>query len=348
MDKSTLCSLNPNQREILDSKHTILYPPILFAENAQHGLDRPSDLFNFKNTVDVFHWGQRAKMDLLEGTRSGHYNIGTKIPITSIYEYPKAERKNLEEQAKCIVGEMEAEEDNLKKRISILRESTIGYSKIVELVETHEDIPDENIIREFNQAVTQSGQNYPLNIFASLIGGGSKSVSKIRGKLNRYRDYCEKLYRIDTLERASEWVEHVIFKDTKSILKFICNGVVIPLSIDERAEILNRFRREGEPHINDFAPYARVVTQLYLIIFLYLVENKENSSPRGALRDFEYLYYATDTNVTFISSDKKWHKKCIGEIPLLESVRKNFKYLPHENEDKQERKKVLNSIGIKA
>ena len=95
-----------------------------------------------------------------------------------------------------------------------------------------------------------------------------------------------------------------------------------------------------------FAPYTRAATQLYLTIFLYLVENRENSSPQGALRDCEYLYYAIDTNVIFISSDM-WHKKCIEEIPLLEGVRERFMFLPPKNKNEEERKKVLNSIGIK-
>ena len=345
LDRSALRLLNPEQREILDSKHTILYPPILFAENAQHGLDKPSDLFNFKNTVDVFHWGQCAKKDLLEGVPSGHYNIGTKISTTLIYEYPEADRKDLEEEAKGIVRKMEAEEETFKRHISLLRRRPLKFS---ELAMNHEDIPDDELLRKYNQAVRQSGQNPAPSESAALIGGGRKSVSKIRKMLDDYRDDYEMLFRIDTLEKAYRWVDKVIYKDTKSILDFLCEGkgAVIPLSAEEQAEIFNRFRREGEPHINEFAPYTRVATQLYVIIILYLVENKENSSPQGALRDFEYLYYTIHTNVTFISSDK-WHKRCIEEIPLLKSVRKNFKFLPHINKDEEEHKQVLNSIGIK-
>ena len=129
------------------------------------------------------------------------------------------------------------------------------------------------------------------------------------------------------------------------MLKFLRRVFIIPLTSEEHAEIYNRFKREGEPHIDDFAPYARAATQLYFTIFLYLSENGDNSSPRGALRDFEYLYYAIDANVVFISSDK-WHKRCTEEIPMLEPIRRNFKFLPHINKDEEEYKKVLKSIGI--
>ena len=347
LDKSALMYLNEDLRTQLDSKHTMLYPPILFAEIAQHGLDQPIGWFNFKNTVNVIHWAQRAKIDLIKGVPSGHYNIGAKIPTTSIYENSEAERKELEEQAKDIVREIEAEEETLKKRISLLRNNT---SKLSELAMNHREIPDEKIIREFNQAIRQSGQsdqNYPLSASADLIGGGCKSVAKVREVLDNHQDEFEMLFRVDTLEQAERWVEKVIYTDAESILDFICQGGVIPLSVNEQDEILNRFRREGKPHINDFAPYAKVVTQLYLIIFLYLVENKENSSRKGDLKDFEYLYYATDTNVIFISGDNS-HKRFIEEIPLLKNIQKNFKFLPDKKENEEEFKKVLNSIGIKA
>ena len=89
-----------------------------------------------------------------------------------------------------------------------------------------------------------------------------------------------------------------------------------------------------------------MATQLRLTIFLYLVENRENSSPRGALRDFEYLFYALDDNVTFVSSDA-WHKKCIEEIPILGNIRKRFKFIVHKNKSEEEFKKGLRALGIK-
>ena len=95
-DKSALMYLNEEERKQLDAKHTMLYPPILLAEIAKQGLDKPKALFNFKNTVNVYHWVQRAKIDLIKGVPSGHYNVGTKIPTTVISEYPKEERKDLE------------------------------------------------------------------------------------------------------------------------------------------------------------------------------------------------------------------------------------------------------------
>lgn len=350
LDKSALQRLNQGQREQLAaSRHTLLYPPILFAEIAQHGLDKPKALFNFKNTVNVYHWSHRAKRDLIIGVPSGYYNIGTKIPTTVLSEYPEADRKDLEEEAKGIVNDMVTEEERLKKHFSVLRESSIEYP-ILELVKTHKDIPDEKIVRKFNQAVRQSShasQKYPPSVCAKLIAEGLKGIEKVRKILDRYQDHYDLLYNVDTLERAQSWVEQIIYKDTESVLDFLCNrSAVIPLSVNEQDVILNRFRKEGKPNINNFAPYARVVTQLYLTIFLYLVENKDNSSPKGALRDFEYLYYATDANIRFISGDN-WHKKCIEEIPLLYNIQRNYMFLPNRKEDDEGFKEVLKSIGIK-
>ena len=349
LDKSVLRLLTPEQRKRLDSKHTILYPPILSIENAQHGLDsdRPSPLFDFRNTVSVLHWGQRAKLDLLKAPSHCH-RVGAKIPAASIYEEPEADRKEMERQALRVVEEMEAVEERLKNQMSLLRGIIdIGDAKLIELAMDHRDIPDENIVRAFNQAIGQLSQNIPLSARIPLIARGRRNVSDIREALDNYRDNYKEFFIVDTLEKAYRWVRQTIYYDTESILKFLCNVCIIPLSIDEQTEIFNRFNKAGKPPIDKFAPYARAATQLYSTIFLYLAENRENSSPRGALRDFEYLYYAIDTNVTFISSDL-WHKKCIEEIPILERARRNFKFLPHRNKNEREFKKVLNSIGIKA
>ena len=342
LDKSALMSLNKDQRKVLDSKHTMLYPPILFAEIARHGLDTPNVLFNFKNTIDVTYWMQRAKMDLLVGEPSGHYNIGKKIPVTTVYEHPVADREELEKQAKDFVRERETEEEYLKEHFSIFRKNTL---ESFELIMNHEDIPDKDLVRKVNQAFRKSGVNPLPSAAAALIGEGRKGISRVRTLLDNCKNQAEMLYRADTLEKAGKWVDQVIYTDAKSILDFLFKGGVIPLSEDERATILNRYKSEGEPHINNFAPYARVATQLYLTIFLYLVELEANPPPQGALRDFEYLYYATDANVIFISGDN-WHKKCIEEIPLLKNIQDNFKFLPHINKNEEERKKVLNSIGI--
>ena len=191
----------------------------------------------------------------------------------------------------------------------------------------------------------QFSQFFSLNERATLIGQGRKSIPEVRKILDNLQDRYEANFKVDTLEKAWRWVRQHYY-DTEAILSLLRRLLIIPLSIDEQTEIFNRFENDGKPHIDKFAPYARVATQLYLTIFLYLSENRKNSSPRGALRDFEYIYYALYANVTFISSDK-WHKKCIEEIPLLEDVRKRFRFLPLKTQDEKEFEKVLNSIGIK-
>lgn len=346
LDKSALMYLNKDLRRQLDSKYTMLYPPILFAEIAQHGLDYPDPLFNFKNTINVTYWMQRAKMDLLVGEPSGHYKIGDKIPVTTVYVHADSDREELEKQAKEFVQERNEEEEFLKDHFSILRKNRL---KSIELTMNHEDIPDRDLIRTFNQTLRKSGVYPSPDAAAALIGGGNKEVSRIREVLDKSKNQAKMLYSVDTFEKVERWIENVIYTDTKSILNFLCDSgsPVIPITAEEKTEIFNRFDKDEEPHINNFAPYARVTTQLYLTIFLYLVENKENSTPKGALRDFEYLYYATDANVTFISGDNL-HRRYIEEIPMLKNIQKNFKFLPHREKDEKGFKEVLNSIGIKS
>ena len=333
LDKSVLCLLTPDERKELDSKNTIIYPPILLVENAQHGLDKPNALLNLENTVNVFHWAYRAKQDLLVGSQSRGYKIGAKVPIKSIYREPDDEREEMVRQAIHIVKEMDALTDQLKSHLPILQGKDV---KLYELAKNHNDIPDEKLVRQFNQAIREAKQNNPHIGFEPIpIAIGNQKIREIRNILDMYK----KKLTVDSLGKAYEIVnsleevEQRFYDDPKPLLLYnLCNGYIIPIDADERTEIFNRFSSEGEPPLGKFAPYALLTTKLYLTIFLFLIENRENSSTREVLRDFEYLYYALDDNVTFVSADK-WHQTCIEEIPLLENVRERFKFVDQSNEE---------------
>ena len=339
-DKSFLRLLSSEQRKELDAKYKIIYPSILLVENAQHGLDKPSALLNLENTVNVPHWAERAKMDLLVESPSNRYRIGSKIPINSIYKESGKEREKMERLAISIVQGMKANADKLKNMLPVLRGDD---RKFMELAINHKDIPDNKFLREFNLALREFNKNHPYNSHDPILKGiGNKKIPEIRKFLDRYK----RTFTVDSLEAAYEWTTHTFHDDPEFVLDFLCNGHIIPVTTSERAEIFNRFRSEGGPPISRFAPYALTTTRLYLTMFMYLLENRENSSPQEVLRDFEYLYYALDDNITFVSAER-WHKKCIEEIPLLKNVRKNFKYIIHKNKSEEEYKKGLRSLGIK-
>ena len=340
LDKSVLCLLTPDERKELDSKHTIIYPSILLAESAQHGLDQQRYLLEFKNTVPVVYWVQRAKMDLLIGARSNCYKIGAKIPIRSIYEESCDEREEMVRQSIRIVDGMEKDDEMLKNSLPVFR----GEEKRMEFAKSHKDIPDEKLVKEFNQVFgggTHSHRQSPrLSICPIPKGIGNKKIPEIRKFLDRYKE----VFALDSLEKVYECTARTFDECPENILQFLCKSEIIPLNADEQTIIFNRFTSEGKPPIGTFAPYALLTARLYLTIFLYLTENQKNSSPQGGLKDFEYLYYALDDNVTFLSSDG-WHKRCIEEIPLLKNVRKRFKFVDQNN--REGLKKVLRSIGIK-
>ena len=328
-DKSFLRLLGPEQRKELDSKYKSIYPPILLVENAQHGLDKPSALLNLENTVNVPHWAERARMDLLMEFPSNRYRIGSKIPINSIYEESDKEREKMERLAISIVQGMEANAKKLKNMLPVLRGED---RKFMELAINHKDIPDNELLREFNQSLREFNKNHPYNSRDPIPKGiGNKKIAEIREFLDGYK----RTFTVNSLGEAYEWTSHTFNNDPESVLNFLCNGYIIPGTANDRIEIFNRFRSEGGPPISRFAPYALTTALLYLTMFVFLLENRENSSPREVLRDFEYLYYALDDNITFVSAEG-WHKKCIEEIPLLKNVRKNFKYINHKNKSEDE------------
>ena len=330
-DKSFLRLLTSEQRKDFASKHLVLYPPILLIENAQHGLDKPNALLNLENTVNVPHWSLRAKMDLLTKARSNRYKIGAKIPIRSIYNESGDERQKMTKQAVDIVRMMEKNENKLKNELSVIHGKD---TKLIELAKNHKDVPDEKIIQEFNQACREFTQNHPQIRFPLLLIHPRRIDDKKIPEIRKYLDNYKENSTVDSLGKAYEWTTRLFGSERP---EFVLDSLykVIPVTNDERANILERFKNENQPPIGRFAPYALTTTQLYLTIFLYLIENRENSSPQGVLRDFEYLYYALDDNVTFVSADK-WHKKFVEEIPLLESARERFIFINNENKDERE------------
>ena len=114
LDKSILYLLTSDERMELDSKNTIIYPPILLVETARHGLEKPNALLNLENTVNVLHWAHRAKQDLLVGSQSRDYKIGARVPIKSIYTEPDDGREEMVRQAIHIVEGMDASAKKLK------------------------------------------------------------------------------------------------------------------------------------------------------------------------------------------------------------------------------------------
>ncbi len=151
-DKSFLLLLSSEQRKELDAKHKIIYPPILLIENAQHGLDKPNALLNLENTVNVPHWAERAKMDLLVEYPSNRYKIGSKIPINSIYKESDKEREKMVRLSISTVQGMKANADKIKKMLPVLRGDD---RKFMDLAINHKDIPDNKFLREFNIALVE-------------------------------------------------------------------------------------------------------------------------------------------------------------------------------------------------
>ncbi len=64
-DKSFWMATDREQREALNSKYTILCPPVLFTEIARHGLNPNNLWLNLENIIAVPDWLELVKIDLL-------------------------------------------------------------------------------------------------------------------------------------------------------------------------------------------------------------------------------------------------------------------------------------------
>lgn len=336
IDNSIQLTLTQAQRDALDAKCHILYPPIQLIENARHGINRRRALFLFENTINIEHWAERAKANLL-GTHTGHYHRTIKKLSTKtiLYEQTEAERQEIERQARETAKRMDEQADSLKNLESLINR---GAEELFELSKKCKNMSDKELLRAFNQANMKTSKFDGIS-HRPIVG--VKNVPNIREYLKKYRELCS----VDTPEKADAWVMAIIefTGDFQFVLDYLDTKEIISVTDDERTQIMHRYESEGKPDIFQFSPYAATAIKLFMTMYLFLIENKLNSTSREVLRDYEYLYYALDDNVNFVSADKG-HRRFIEEIPTLELVRNRFTYV--DRKDPQAIEKWLKSIGI--
>ena len=333
-ENSFLCTLNREQRCQINRKKPIIYPPIQVIENVRHGVYRRKAFFEFTNTVNIPHWSDILKMDLLEKPHARGYSVLTKVPINSIFDEPEAERIKMEAQALAVAERMDAEAYHLK-----ICKPTFHQDRdpILELCEKLDEIEDNELLRYYNQAVRKASKinQFP---YVPIVAG----IPEIRKHLREY----EAANKIDTLTKAAELVEDEFFQRLHllELISKISDIKIISITENERQQIIDRYRNENPPNLDVFAPYAAKAIRLYLTLDIFLMANSQNTLSKEVLRDYDYLYYVLCGNVTFVSADKA-HKKFIEEIPVLNSVRQRFVYFDERSEETM--KEVLKKLGIK-
>ena len=340
-DLSALLTLNNQERKQVDLKKNILYPAILLIENAQHGLDRRKAILDLENTYNTLHWTERAKWDLLVGPGSDNARFVARSPIKSIFEESAADREVMESTSAKIVKMMDKSAYDFKHCPSTLRPRD---DELLELCENLENLSDNEVLRRYNQVQRKFSQIYGRPHTPILPGVRGEKMLEIKAFLERYKDECT----VDTLEKADMWAERLLCQiqdPLEFIFELIDYKPILSITNEEWTIVRNRYRDEGHPDINVFAPYAAASIRLYLTMSMFLIENAENSVSHEVFRDLDYLYYALDDNVTFVSADKG-HKQFIEEIPLLSGVRERFIFINKESE--VEINKGLSQLGLKS
>ena len=326
-ENSFLCTLNREQRCQLNRKKPIIYPPIQVIENVRHGVYRRKAFFEFTNTVNIPHWSDILKMDLLEKPHARGYSVLTKVPINSIFDEPEAERIKMEAQAKAVGERMDAEAYHIKTCTPIFHRDR---DPILELCENLDDIGDNELLRYYNRAIRKASKMDQRPYAPIVAGKNDKNIAEIRKHLKEY----EAAGRIDTLTKAAELVEEEFFQRLHplELISKISDIKIISVTDSELQQIINRYRNENPPNLDVFAPYAAKAIRLYLTLDIFLMANSQNTLTREVLRDYDYLYYVLHDNVTFVSADKA-HRKFIDEIPVLNSVRQRFMFFDQRSEE---------------
>ena len=349
-DKSFWMMLTPEQRETLNSKYTIVCPPILFTEIARHGLKPHDALRNLENIVAVPHWFDQVKMDLLTEESSKPLHFGSASAMKSIRESSEEELEAIKNVSNEAIQALIEAEDYYKSLDSIINPVT---QKLIDAVKNDENLSEEEWQDMLKQVLGKPQVSHPEieRVLKRLDAGDFPQERK--KDLKPFIEKLCKTYNANSLENACIFATNLLNHDPSDrfaaheSLKRLCILLRSILTPEEHTQIFNRFLKEDMPPMSRFAPHALSIMIWHLTIQLYIRETPKNAAPPiGALRDAAYLPYVFYNNVIFISSDN-WHKRFIGEVPLFKSVCKRFKFIPHKNKSEEEYKKGLRSIGIK-
>lgn len=351
-DKSFWMMLTPEQRETLNSKYIIVCPHILFTEIARRGLAPHNALRNLENIIAVPHWLDQVKMDLLTEQSSKPLRFGDASTMKFIRESSEEELEAIKDASDETIQALINREDqykNYKKHASIINSAT---QKLIDTVKNDEKVPEKEWQEMLKQVLGEPQVSYPvIERVLNRIDAGEFPQERKKELEPLMEGICN-TYNAQSLKNACLLATNLLNHDPSDRfaahdkLQRLCMLLRSIFTPEEHTDIFNRFLKEDMPPLSRFAPHALSIIIWFLTIQLFMREVPKSAlPPDGALRDAEYLYYVFCNNVTFISSDD-WHRKFIDEVPLFESVRRRFIFIPHKNKSEEEYKKGLRSIGI--
>ena len=350
-DKSFWMMLSLEQCEILNSKYTIVCPFILFTEKARHGLSPHDALRNLENIIAVPHWSDQVKIDLLTPESSKPLRFGSASAMKSVRESSEEELSAIKDASDAFIQVLIEGEDHSKNLASIINPET---QKLIDAVKDDKTLSEEEWRDMLKKVLGEPQTSHPVieRVLKRLDAGEFPQEKK--KDLKPLIEEISNTYTINSLENACLLATNLLDHDPNDRfaahdkLQRLCTLFRSILTPEEHTQIFNRFLNEDMPPLSRFAPHALSIMIWHLTIQLYIRENSKHAPPpEGALRDAEYLFYVFCDNMIFVSSDD-WHQKIIDEVPLFESVRRRFKFIPHKNKSEEEHKKGLRSLGITA
>lgn len=306
-DKSFWMMLSFEQCEILNSKYTIVCPPILFTERARHGLSPHDALRNLENIIAVPHWSDQVKRDLLTEQSAKPLRFGSASAMKSIRESSEEELLEIKDVSDEFIQVLIEGEDHYKALTSIINPAT---QKLMDVVKDDENLSEEEWRDMLKQVLGKPQFSHPvIERVLKKIAAGEFPQERKKDLEPFIEEICN-TYTVNSLENACILATTLLDHDPSDRfaahdkLQRLCMLSRSILTPEEHTQIFNRFLNEDMPPLSRFAPHALSIMIWYLTIQLYLRENSKNAPPpKGALRDAAYLFYAFYDNVIFVSSD---------------------------------------------
>lgn len=316
LDKGPFQSLKDEELEMV-SKHKLLVPEIFLIENLKRA-ETFNKLCELENTFRIDHWYVLAKENLL-----GQGITVTPEDIKTITDDPV----KLKEQIK-LAKEIAKECDEWCKKLT--EQSDLDLSPM--------GCKNRVIDEVRNQVRTYLPENEITDDEISRMVGDTwrKTKNLLTVPHSDWKTISQSV--INLLDNKPIEEEHRHLKESERT--YICNAAWLNFACQyfqvtesEKSQIFNRWQEEFCQPLKYFASYTYYILALEFTISWYIRKSKGNYK-REIKRDFEYLYYANCSNITFHTCDLKL-KETIQKIPFLKHVQEKMVYF-YNDEVKRE------------
>jgi len=204
-----------------------------------------------------------------------------------------------------------------------------------------EHVPEEEAFQRWNQGKFLDVEKLAAAGWrAALAELDLKAVARELDALGFEKKKCR------TLEEARDFAREIVNGKQRATARFALATLLFHIPVHLHRRLIERWRNEGEPTFDSFAPYASFVMTVELFFRIAMASSLIGTERASNRTDIAYLFYLPFCTL-FVSSDDL-HRRCaplflrpdqefvwgIDLKPALKAINAHFLQLPEEQRDR--------------